>query len=134
MVQNCPSQVNNSETVYRVNLGSETVCPEKDRQTAFYSPLPPWTRVQYLKYLRYRETTTQVHIVLKTFSLKYLKSIKSSCKKSTLSKLKCNVSDLDSLQIPHKIGRNQKKNNPRQTQYIGTVRCNLGRVQNSRMQ
>ena len=62
---------------------------------------------------------------------KYMKSVKCSCDKSTLSKLKCKreicVSDLDSLQIPHKIGRNQKKNNPMQTQYIGTVRCNLGR-------
>ena len=33
LVQNCLSQV---KTVY---LGSETVCPEKDRETAFYSPL-----------------------------------------------------------------------------------------------
>ena len=40
LVQNCPSQEKNSETVCKsVLLGSETVCPEKDRQTAFYSPL-----------------------------------------------------------------------------------------------
>ena len=29
----------NCETVYPVPLGSETVCDEKNRQAAFYSPL-----------------------------------------------------------------------------------------------
>ena len=36
--------VKDSETVYRVCLGSETICSEKDGQTAFYSPLGPHFR------------------------------------------------------------------------------------------
>ena len=40
-----------SKTVYhkykflKLSMGFETVCPEKDRQTAFYSPLLPLLRV-----------------------------------------------------------------------------------------
>ena len=41
-----------SKTVYhkykflKLSMGFETVCPEKDRQTAFYSPLDPWSGTQ----------------------------------------------------------------------------------------
>ena len=58
LVQNCLSQAKISETVY---LGSETVCPKKDRQTDFYSPLytllllliPLMLRILFLRFLHH---------------------------------------------------------------------------------
>ena len=53
-----------SKTVYhkykflKLSMGFETVCPEKDRQTAFYSPLE--TSAQQRQRDHYRETERSV--------------------------------------------------------------------------